>query len=138
MPIVSNATLTLTTVNNDTTISVSFDTIFSPFERELAGLGLGFHPHIDVIGVDPAGSTTGTVLSLPTTFPQTSFPVTPGGAVSQTIPRTLAITVPRSSLQEDPAAGDADEIRCRIRIHALGMPPEFTPDLFTPQQVLVG
>jgi hypothetical protein len=134
MPEVLNPTLTLTTVNSDTTIDVTFDVEFSEFERNLAADGMGFHQHIDVIGVDPAGSTTGTVLA---SFPSRSIAVSQG-AGSLTIPRTASLTVTRASLQEDPAAGDSDEIRCKIRIHSVGLPPTFTPDVFTVQRVLVG
>ena len=140
MPTVQNPTLTLTTVNQNTTISVSFDTVFSEFERQLHGLGMTFHPHVDVIGVDPAGSTTGTVLSLSQSFPKNNYNVTAGSG-DQTIPRTMAITVGRAELQEDPTVGgvaDDDEIRCKIRIHSVGLPPDFTEDEFTPQQILIG
>ena len=41
MPEVLNPTLTLTTVNSDTTIDVTFDVEFSEFERNLAADGMG-------------------------------------------------------------------------------------------------
>ena len=104
------------------------------FERHLAGLGLVFQEQIAVIGVDPAGSTTGTVL---TNFPNANLPVTDGG-VTQTIARNISKTVTRASLQEDSGLGDDDEIRCRIRIAAIGLPPAVTPDAFTDQEILVG
>jgi len=138
MATINTATLTLTTVNQDVTINVTFNAVFSGFERQLAGLGMIFHEHIDVIGIDPPGSLTGTVL--PDTsglFPHTRFAVTVG-AGDQVIARNVSKTITRASLQEDTAVGDADEIRCKIRIHAIGFPPEFSLDVFTPQQVLIG
>lgn len=134
MPSVNSANLTLTTVNQDVTINITFNAVFTAFERQLAGLGMGFHQHVDVLGVDPPGSTTGTVLA---SFPLTSFAVTVG-AGSQTIPRNASITRSRASLQEDTAAGDNDEIRCKIRIHSVGLPPTFTADAFSDQEVLIG
>jgi len=87
--------------------------------------------------VDPAGSTTGTVL---TNFPNAHLPVTDGG-VTQTIARNISKTVTRASLQEDSGLGDDDdddEIRRRIRIAAIGLPPAVTADAFTDQEILVG
>jgi hypothetical protein len=131
MPSISATTLTLTTVNLDTTINVTYNATYTPFERQLAGLGMTFHEHIDVEGVDGAVGTT------ITTFPLANHAVTVGAA-NQVIARNVSKTVTRASLQEDPAAGDNDEIRAKIRIHAIGLPPEFTPDAFTPQQILLG
>jgi hypothetical protein len=49
----------------------------------------------------------------------------------------------RAQLDEDPSIiigpdFDADEIKCRIRLHSVGLPPEVTPDAFTDQEVLGG
>ena len=52
MPTITNATLTLTTVNNDVTADVTFDAVFTRFERNLADLGMTFDRHVDIIGVD--------------------------------------------------------------------------------------
>jgi len=134
MASINNANLTLTTVNQNVTINVTFNAVFTAFERQLAGLGMTFHEHVDVLGVDPPGGTTGTVL---TTFPLTNFAVTVGGG-SQTIARNVSKTVTRASLQEDTGVGDNDEIRCKIRIHAVGLPATFTPDVFSDQEILVG
>lgn len=134
MPTVNGANLTLTTVNQNVTINVTFNAVFTAFERQLAGLGMNYHEHVEVIGVDPAGGTTGVVL---TSFPLANLAVT-AGAGSQTIARNLSKTVSRASLQEDTALGDDDEIRCKIRIHSVGLPQEFSSDVFTPQQVLLG
>lgn len=134
MPTTNNRQLTLTTVNADVTINVTYNAVFSVFERHLAGLGLVFQDRIAVIGVDPAGGTTGTVLR---NFPSSILAVT-DGAAEQTIARNVSMTVPRASLQEDLAVGDSDEIRCRIRIEANGLPPAVTPDRFTDEEILFG
>ena len=128
MPTINNATLNLTTVNNDVTADVAFDVVFSRFERNLADLGMTFDRHVEILGVD-AGTTT--VLF---SFDPTNLPVT-AGAGPQTIPVSLSMTRSRSFFQEDT---DNDEIGCNIRIHSQGFPPVFTPDLFTIQRVLVG
>ena len=57
MPTITNATLTLTTVNNNVTADVTFDAVFTRFERNLADLGMTFDRHVDILGVD-SGSTT--------------------------------------------------------------------------------
>jgi hypothetical protein len=128
MPTITNATLDLTTINDNVTADVTFDVVFSPFERNLAGLGMTFDRHVDIIGVDN-GATT--VL---TSFDPTNLPVTAGNS-PQTIPVVLAVTKPRTLFQEDT---NDDEIGCNIRIHSQGFPPVFTPDFFTNQRVLVG
>jgi hypothetical protein len=114
------------------TINVKYNAIFSVFERRLANLGLRFRERISAIGVDPPGGTTGQQL---VSFPIVDLPVT-DGSTEQNISRNLSLTVPRSQLQEDLA--DADEIRCRIRIAAVGFPPPVTPDEFTDQEILLG
>jgi hypothetical protein len=134
MPTITDANLTLTTTDDRTTINVKYNVVFSVLERRLAGLGLIFRERIRVIGVDPPGSTTGTTLH---NFPAPNLPVTDGGT-PQTLARDQSMTVSRASLQEDSGLGDNDEIRCRIRIAALGLPPAETPDVFTDQEVLPG
>lgn len=115
----NNRQLTLTTVNTNVTVKVTYQAVFSPFERHLASNGLVFRERITVLGMDPPNATTGgTVLH---TFPSQNLQVT-AGTTPQTINRSREISVSRASLQEDPNPGDADEIRCRIRIEPIGMP----------------
>jgi len=128
MPTINNATLNLTTVNNDVTADITFDAVFTRFERNLADMGMTFDRHVELLGVD-AGTTTVLLVFDPTNLPVTA------GAGPQTIPVALSVTRPRSFFQEDT---DNDEIGCNIRIHSQGFPPVFTPDLFTIQRVLVG
>jgi hypothetical protein len=128
---INNAQLTLTTAGNNVTITVTYSAVINALERFLKANGLGLVERIAVIGVDPPGSTTGTVLH---NFPAENLPVTAGGG-SQTIARNRSIIVSRASLQED-GVGDDDEIRCRITIDALNLPADITA--FTDQEVLVG
>jgi hypothetical protein len=138
MPTIKNPQLTLTRVGANVTINVRYNAVFSTFERNLAQLGLRFRERIAVIGVDPPGATTGTVLPIP--FSSRQFiTVTddPNGT-----PRDRSVTVTRAELDEDgnPVVNpdfDADEIRCRIRIEAIGLPPAVT-EAFTDQEVLGG
>jgi hypothetical protein len=132
MPSTNTRNLTLTTTGANTTINVTYNAVFTKFERFLAANGMIFRERIQVIGVDPPGATTGSVLH---NFPVQDFPVTAGGG-PQTIGRNRSITVTRASLQEDAGLGDSDEIRCRIVIDPLGFPSE-TSD-FTDQEILVG
>ena len=129
---INNANLTLTTVGNNVTITVTYSAVINALERFLEANGLGLVERIAVIGVDPPGSTTGTVLH---NFPAENLPVTAGGG-PETIARNRSITVSRASLQEDNGLGDNDEIRCRITIDALNLPADITA--FTDQEVLVG
>ncbi len=136
MPTVENADLTLTTVDGRVTIRVTYDARFTPFERQLADLGMRYHSHINALGMDPAGSLTGANL-VGVDFPTQNFPVT-AGTVDQVLSRDESQTVIRDLLQEDPNSGDADEIRCKIRIHSVGIPPEFTADEFTVEKKVLG
>jgi hypothetical protein len=120
-------------------VKVSYRAEFNPLERHLAALGLTFIERISVIGVDPPGSTTGTVLA---EFPGKFISVPDGTGTFSTL-RKREITLSRTALDEDanPLLGpdvDADEIRCRIRIQAFGLPPAITPDAFTDQEILSG
>jgi hypothetical protein len=138
MPTVTNPILILTTVGALTTVNVTYNATYTAFERQLAGLGMTFHAHIDVQGMDPVGSLTGTTII---SLPNDPHPVTVG-AGSQVLARSVSLPpLPRALFQEDPTVGgviDNDEIRAKIRIHSVGLPDEFTPDVFTPEQVLLG
>ena len=133
MPTVENANLTLKTVDNTVTIIVDFDGRFSPFERQLAALGMSYHSHADVVGIDNGTDIGPTIVS----FDHQPFEVTTGSG-DQVIHQTLKLQVDRSTLQEDPDPGNADELEVKIRIHAPETPVEFTDDVFTNQEVLLG
>lgn len=138
MPHVKNAQLSLPRNGANVTINVTYDAVFSEFERRLAGLGLKFQEQITLIGVDPPGGTTGlnvfTILR--------SLPVS-DGAGELSVRRIFSTPFSRNSLDEDPSSFlgpdfDEDEFRARIRILAVGLPPAVTPDAFTTQAVLGG
>jgi Fe2+ transport system protein FeoA len=137
-PFVLNPKLTLKRLANDEIlITVDYTARFFTFDRRLVGLGMHYMESIEVIGVDPAGSTTGTVLRQ--FFPDLLHDVTDGEGELK-IPRHRAIQVKRTVLDEDssPFVGpDAipDQIRCRIRIEALDLTPAITVG-FTNQVVL--
>ncbi len=138
MPTVNNPILTLAPAGGgNAIITVTYDAVFTAFERQLVGFGTTYHSHVEVFGMDPPGSLTGAVIAL---FPPAgNFPVV-AGAGDQIIPRTEQIVRPRLTLEEDVPAGDDDEIRCKIRIHTIGVlvpPPSFTPDVFTSELTLI-
>jgi len=135
MPTVENANLTLKTVNDTVTIIVDFDGRFSPFEQQLAALGFRYHSHADVFGVDNGTDIGPTIVSFPVE-PFDELNTTTSG--DQVIPKTLQMTVDRSTLQEDPDKGNADELKVKIRIHAPEAPVVFTDDVFTNQEILLG
>lgn len=142
MPVIRNPQLTLSRIGSDFKIEVTYKADFNTLERRLVGLGLRFRERIDVIGVDPPGATTGAVLAVSSRFTSPFLHVT-DGAGKETIDGHDSIIVSRVELDEDstPLAGadvDPDEIRCRIRIVAVGLPPAVTPDAFTDQEVLGG
>ncbi|HEX3249932.1 MAG TPA: hypothetical protein VHS05_10930 [Pyrinomonadaceae bacterium] len=137
MPRVKNAKLTLPRDGANVTINITFDVVFSQFERRLAHLGLAFQDEIALIGVDPPGGTTGDQVL--TTL--RSIPVS-DGAGELTVHRVFTTPFSRNSLDEDPSGpfsgpdADQDEYRGRIRILAIGLPPAVTRDAFTDQAVL--
>jgi hypothetical protein len=134
MPTVENPNLILSTLNNTTTIRVTYNARFTPFERQLAGLGMRWHEHINVFGMD-ASSETHLLDTEPPLFPRANLAVTVG-AGDQVIARDVSQPVTRTSLNEDAAAGDDDEILCRIKIHTEDVPQDFSAELSTPQRSL--
>ena len=141
MPKVSNRKLTITPRLDqgvpdgaNSVIEITYRVVFSKFERNLAGLGLKFREVVSVFGVDPPGSTTSAdpdLLRLVETLE-----VTPGNQ-DQVMDRRHVEVVDNHFLDEDPGTivSDDDEIRCRIEIEALGIPPAVTT-AFTNQVVL--
>jgi hypothetical protein len=135
MPTVSNPTLTLTTVNSRVTIRATCSITFTPFERFLAAGGMEFHTHHTIHGMDPGGASLVGAEIVDARFPTFHLGVT-AGTTDQVIFSDHSLEVDRAVLQED-TNGD-DEIRCKIRVHAVGLPPEFTEDVFSPERVLLG
>jgi hypothetical protein len=135
MPAVERPLLVLTTTNDVVTIRVTFSARFTPFERRLAGLGMEFRSHVDVIGIDSPGGTSGTVIVDPSAgfspFRHVAFGVT-DGPVDEIVPSDHSVDVDRDLLDE--ITNGTGEIRCRIQIHADGMPPALTDPVFTDRQ----
>ena len=138
MPRVKNAKLTLPRNGASVIINITFDVVFSEFERHLARLGLAFQEEISLIGVDPPDGTTGTqVLRTLRSIPVSD------GAGELTVHRVFSTPFSRNSLDEDPSPFlgpdfDEDEFRGRLRILAIGLPPAVTRDAFTDRAVLGG
>jgi hypothetical protein len=127
-----NQSLKLSVVKDVVTIAVGYQAIFSPLERHLAALGLTYREVIDVFGIDPPGSFTGTLMGPITPFQ--NIPVT-DGATPLIVNRSRTFIRTRAQMQEDPI-GDDDEIRCRITVNLVGLPPAVPG--WTPQQTLKG
>lgn len=131
MPKVKNARLTLDRVGAKVTVNITYDVVFSEFERHLAGLGVVFEDRLALIGVDPPGSTTGSA------FFSTGRSISVSDGVGElSLPGVFTAHFNRTSLDEDPTPFlgpdfNVDEYRGRIRIVALGLPPATTPDVFT-------
>jgi hypothetical protein len=137
MPTVEHPLLVLTTSDEVVTIRVTFHARFTPFERRLAGLGMEYRSHVDVIGIDPPGGTSGTIIVDPAAgfspFQHVAFAVTEG-TVDEILPFDHSVVVDRQLLDE--ITDGTGEIRCRIQIHADGMPPPLTEPVFTDRRVV--
>ena len=129
MPAVTIPNLTLSESNGIVTMTITFLPTFTNFEKELGSLGCTYDAHYTVHGVDnglPGAELTAVDI------PNMAIPVSRSLPV---LPVVQAVEVARSLLQEDPAAGDNDELKVKIRIHS-HVPEVFTPDVFTDQEVL--
>ena len=131
MPTIENARLTLTERDGQVRMRVEYDARFTPFERQLVALGLTYHTHVTVHGIDPGPLTP----ALPgAEFPRHTLDVTVGEDEQLLRNELETHQVPRSELQEDPT-GEPDELTCNVRIHS-AIPPQFTEDVFTEQEIL--
>ena len=140
MSTISSPKLTLAREGAKFRLTVTYHAEFNSIERFLSGLGMRFIERIAVIGVDPPGSTTGTVLAR---FSGQFIDVPPEGVGTFATNRKRSILLTRAELDEDQdpllgADADADEIRCSIQIQAFGLPAAITPEVFTDQQILGG
>ena len=141
MPRISNPKLTISLSGTSVTINVSYDVLFTEFERFLASKGLEFKESIWVLGVDSA-SEPRTVAGFSTTqmgdilflFPTQRIPVSAGTGLFN-VSRNRSLTVSRNQLQEDPGT-DSDEITCKVSISPVGIPVNC--DAFTLHQILGG
>ena len=135
MPTTTNPVLTLTkeTTGTDITVKVEYDITFNRLERNLAQLGMNFKDDVDVIGIDPPGSTTGTLIRR---LGGGKLDVPPVSS-SAKLHREHKLVMSRASLDEDSGTPlpDNDEIRCRIRFLTGGMPAA-SSETFTNQEIL--
>jgi hypothetical protein len=138
MPTVSTPNLTLIEADDRVTIRVRYDATFSAHDRQLVGLGARYHSHVwahDYDGGDEAGPRIVEFLPRATfTGSGADYPVTVG-AGEQVFNVTEELNVPRDVLKVD-AAGNDDEIKAVVRIHALDAQLEFTPDALSDTEVL--
>jgi hypothetical protein len=127
MPSISLLSLSITgsAVGSTVTLDVSYSAKFSALEQFLADHGLGFAEGIQIIGDDP-GEASDLVLH---TFPSQMIALTPGQLL---VTRSRQITVPRSSLNEDPGRApspgrfppglpNVDELFARVEILYAGL-----------------
>lgn len=117
MASIINPVLQLTTVDTNTTVRVTYTARFSRLDRHLAANGMRWLERIVIEGVDGERATA------MQNFPQNTVIVSDGTSTLD-VPRDRSFTVARSALQEDPEAGNDDEIRCQIQLVPFGLPVE--------------
>jgi hypothetical protein len=135
--------LTLTRVGDEVKIEVNYVAEFSKLEQHLVEYGLEFQEQIALMGVDPPSEPTDErelvrkelvgeeLVEFKQAFPRSEI------TDRREVKRNLVVdSTQLTKLQEDPMVGDPDEICCRIRIAAIGLPSGVTPDVFTNEQVL--
>lgn len=115
---INNATLTFSTPFTEggqrkVNIQVKYDAVFNASERN--DPDLRFLETIEIVGVDLVFGGEIEEILIEKVLPTQEIPVTPGQG-SETVERTRTFKALRSLLQEDPAPGNADEIRCNIQI----------------------
>jgi hypothetical protein len=137
MPTVSDANLTLIESDGRVTVRVTADVTFSAFERQLAGLGQRWHPHVTLHDFDGTATDPGEQIFeflRPGDERLANFAVTVGSG-SQTLPLEEEEEFDRDELKVD-AANNDDELKAKIRIHTNDAQVEFTPDVLTEQEIL--
>ena len=131
MPTVTDPILTVTVENNArVTLRVRYTARFTPFERQLVGLGAEYHSHIAIHDFD-GGDTLGVSL---VEFDNEPFPITVGSG-EQVFNRDQSKIVPRVEVKGDPAGND-DELKARIRIHSTDAQVAFTEEVISDQKIL--
>ncbi len=132
-----NRKLTLDPDGANVNVLVEYDLKFNRFERNLAGLGMTFTDHAQLIGVD-APERTAKELQVVGAGPVQVPP--PNDA--QPVHRTYTANFSRTSLDEDPGTivEDDDEILCRIQVFSSGIPTNrtaFTNEFILTEQLVV-
>jgi hypothetical protein len=135
VPTVSDVNLSLTQTDGDLVqIQVDYDVTFNKFERQLTTLGLTYDSHIIIRDYDGGDSAGSVILEFDD---RDTLPVTPGNSTQTISNRSQSKTVARSTLQVDPN-GDADEIKATVLIHANQWLDEYTEEVESEQEVLLG
>ena len=134
MPTVSDVNLSLTTSGNSVVIQVDYDVSFNTFERQLTTLGLSYDSHIIIRDFDGGDSPGSVILEFED---RDTLPVIAGNGTQHITNRSQSKTVSRSDLQVDPN-GDADEIKATVLIHANQWLDEYTVEVESEQEVLLG
>jgi hypothetical protein len=134
MPTVSDVNLSLTQKDGDLVeIQVDYDVEFNTFDRKLTTLGLTYDSHIIIRDYDGGGSPGSVILE----FDRDTLPVTAGNGTQPITNRSQSQTVARSVLQVDPN-GDADEIKATVLIHANQWLDEYSEEVESETEVLLG
>ena len=141
MPKVSNRKLTITPRLDqgvpdgaNSVIEITYRVVLSKIVRKFGGLGVKFRGVVRLVGVATPGDEAS---AEPDLFRLVeTLEVTPGNQ-DQVMDRRHVEIVDNHFLDEDPSTivSDDDEIRCRIEIEALGIPPAVTR-AFTNQVIL--
>jgi hypothetical protein len=135
VPTVSDVNLSLTQTDGDLVeIQVDYDVTFNKFERQLTTLGLTYDSHIIIRDYDGGDSAGSVILEFED---RDTLPVTAGNSTQTISNRSQSKTVSRSTLQVDPN-GDADEIKATVLIHANQWLDEYTDEVVSEQEVLLG
>lgn len=134
MPEVSDVNLSLTTVGNNVTVQVDYDVSFNTFERKLTDLGLTYDSHIIIHDFDGGGTPGAVIFEFD---PRDTLPVTSGNGTQTINNRSQSQTVARSLLQVD-SGGDEDEIKATVLIHANQWLDEYSPEVESEQEILLG
>src|SRR3954447_10692658 len=98
MPTITSPKLTLAREGPKFKLTVTYHAEFNPIERFLSGLGMKFIERIVVIGVDPPGALTDTVLAR---FSGQFIEVRPEGVGTFATNRERSILLTRTELDED-------------------------------------
>lgn len=115
MATIANPALTLTPFTENSQpkvkIEVKYNVTFTQSEIDLQTSGFKFQEVIQILGVDAPNPVDQVLVS---NIVPTQDITIPGVGVAVSRMRTAKVL--RKDLQEDPMAGDADEIRCSIQI----------------------
>lgn len=131
----SNAGLDATLSGANVTLTVRYRVLVDPIDRHFAMNGVRYTERVRVLGVD-AGAGIPDQIVATRFFNDINDDIANGsgefinssaGVSVQALTRERSITLSRAALNEDPAVGDNDEIRCEISIHSTTFPTVANP-----------